>query len=206
MRIRHGELEECLSDPQKWVAAKLAPTGGGPRAGYDHCLREGLYRFHKTEDVAAARLYIERTATNRGLVNRLRVEQLQVRFDTYIQWYESSGVVVADHRSQLDFDLDSGLILGGTVSRVDITSDGYRAILLGLRKPSWQQETRMPLIQRAMATRYERPEDEISVGYQNLDGGELDVVTYSQSVLNEAENLARQLALTVAIEVAAFGA
>ena len=91
------------------------------------------------------------------------------------------------------------------MSRVDITSDGYRAILLGLRKPTWQQETRMPLIQRAMATKYERPEDEVSVGYQKLDGGELDVATYSQSALNEAENLARQLALTVAIEVAAFG-
>ncbi len=126
-------------------------------------------------------------------------------FDTYIQWYESSGVIVADHRSRLDLDLENGLILGGTVSRLDITNDGYRAILLGSRKPTWQQETRMPLIQRTMAAKYERPEDEVSVGYQNLDGSDLEVVVYSQTTLNEAENIARQLASIVSIEVLNFG-
>jgi len=56
-----------------------------------------------------------------------------------------------------------------------------------------------------MAAKYERPEDEVSVGYQNLDGSDLEVVVYSQTTLNEAENIARQLASIVSIEVLNFG-
>jgi hypothetical protein len=167
-------------------------------------LREGIYHFHKTGDAAAARTYIERTTSKRKLVNRLRLDGILTGFDSYLHWFETSGVIVADHRSTLDFDLGSELTLGGTVSRLDITSDGYRAILLASRTPRWQQEIRIPLVQRAMAVKYGRPEDELSVGYQGLDGTDLEVVVYSQTDLDQAEGIARQLAETVSIELLNF--
>lgn len=206
MKVRHAELEECLRDPRKWVAAKFDTSSGGPRPGYDYCLREGIYHLHKTDDAAAARTYIERTTSRRKLGNRLRLDGILTRFDLYLHWFEGSGLIVADHRSTLSFDLGSELILGGTVSRLDITSDGYRAILLASRTPGWQQEIRMPLIQRAMAVKYGRPEDELSVGYQGLDGTDLEVLIYSQADLDQAESVARQLAETVSTELLTFQA
>jgi hypothetical protein len=205
VRLTHSELQDCLNDPSRWVASKVNPAKGGPRPGYDFCLREGIYHYHKTGDLLAARTYIERTTSRRKLANRFRIDEILGRFDSYVQWYQNANIVVADHRSRLDYGLGAGVILGGTISRLDITDHGYRAILLGQRNPVWSNELRMPLIQRAMAIKYERPEDELSVGYQNLDGTQIELVLYSDDVLNLAENTAQQLATTISAEAATMG-
>ena len=201
MRISHAELEECIRDPAAWVAAKFDTSKkGGPRGGYDLCLREGIFRFHKTGDSINARGHIEQTVVKRNLVNRLRIEDILERFDAYVYWFNNSGVIVADHRARLNFDLGSGLILGGTVSRLDVTSDGYRAILLTKIRPGWQEELRMRLIQRAMARKYGRPEAEVAVGYQELDASNIETALYSKEELDEAEVKSRGLALGVMVE------
>lgn len=201
MKISHRELEDCLRDPSGWVATKLSPSSGGPRGGYDFCLREGIYRFHKTEDPAEARRYIEQTTSRRKLTNRLRLESVLERFDAYVYWFLNSGLIVADHRSRLDFDLGSGVSLGGQISRLDMMPDGYRAVLLGKIPPGWRQELRMPLIQRGAARKYSRPEDEVSVGLQELDASNLETVSFSPTELDEAEETARQLAAGVDSEI-----
>jgi hypothetical protein len=204
VRISHKELEECLRDPPSWVASKFNDSAGGPRGGYDYCLREGIYYFHKTDDPAGTRNYLERTLSKRKLANRLRVEGVLERFDAYVYWFRKSGVLVADHRCQLEFDLGSGLILGGVISRLDITSGGYRSILLGAIPLTWRGEARMPLIQRGMAKKYGRPEDEFAIGYQELDASDLQTGSYSREELDEAEENARRLAEGINREITKY--
>jgi hypothetical protein len=201
MRISHAELEDCLRDPASWVATKFDASTGGPRGGYDYCLREGIYRFHKIDDSSEARRYLEQSIINRKLINRLRIENTLERFDAYVYWFRNSGVIVADHRARLNLELGPGLTLGGVVSRLDITSSGYRAILLNRIRPSWQEETRMRLIQRGMARKYGRSEEEFTVGYQELDASNLEATSYSQEELDEAEETSRQLAEEILVEV-----
>jgi hypothetical protein len=63
---------------------------------------------------------------------------------------------------------------------------GYRAILLGGYPQDWSSQIRMPLLQRAVAYRYGRPADGISIGVQRFDGSGLVVRKYSQGEIQSA--------------------
>ena len=169
MRISHIELERCLSDPSAWVASKFSPSPNWIRQGYDACLKQGIYRFHKTDDPTAGRTKIEYAASRLKLTNRLRIDDALARFDAYVHWAFDSGTLVADVQVGIELDLGSELILGGQVARLDITEDGYRGVLLGGFNHGWQHELRLPLIQRAMASKYERSESAFVIARQELD-------------------------------------
>ena len=102
----------------------------------------------------------------------------------------------------LNFNLGHNFELGGEISRidVDIESGGYKGVLLGDRPVDWRRQLRFPLIQRALADKLQRPEAEISVGFQNIDATQLDIISFPRVILDEAEDRARKLALTVSNE------
>jgi hypothetical protein len=103
---------------------------------------------------------------------------------------------------RLNFNLGHNFELGGEVSRidVDIDSDGYNGVLLGERPTDWRLQLRFPLIQRALANQLQRPESEISVGFQSIDGAQLELLSFPRMILDEAEGRARQLAITLSNE------
>jgi len=72
------------------------------------------------------------------------------------------------------------------VGRVDITTNGYRAVLLGAAPEDWKNQLRMPLIQLAVASMYNRPANQTEVGFQNLDGSKLTTTLYSRSQIERA--------------------
>ena len=115
-----------------------------------------------------------------------------------MSWFQCEGVMAIGSRARLNFDLGHGVILGGHISRVDITTNrttnGYRAILLEGIPLRWNEELRMPLIQRGLALVYGRPEDKFVVGIQELDTCALVETSYSTAAMNDAEQTARQLA------------
>lgn len=202
MRISHTQLAQCHKNPATWVANQFNRDGSFFRRGYDYWFREGIYSFHRDEDRKAARQYIEKQLINQGLTTHHRIQDALERFDAYISWYISEGIIVIDSRVRLDFELGHGIILGGLVSRIDMIQQGYRAVLLRNIHPGWEEELRMPLIQRALATAYERPENEFVVGIQELDASKLSVTSYSQTNMDNAERIAQQLARQVAVELA----
>jgi hypothetical protein len=204
VRISHRELEECLRNPSKWVAYKAEPTGGGPRAGYDYCLREGIYHLHKFGNSSDAQQNIQKLIKSFKLRNLMRVDDVTQRFNAYITWLNKAGVVVADQRFRINSDLGSGLILGGVISRIDMTAEGYRAVLLGPIKSLWRDELRMPLIQRIVAKAYGRSEVDFSVGCQELDASNMGVISYSSADIDQAEERAQSLATTIKIESAKY--
>jgi hypothetical protein len=198
LKISHLELEACRRDVVRWVAARLAP-GAGPRAGYAGMTKLAIYRYHATGDAGAARDHL------RALLGRFGNEGKKLgaeyELDAYIEWAERSGLIVADRKVRLGYDLSSGISLGGEVSRVDVDlNGGYRAVLLGTCDPGWRAELRMPLLQRAIADHFSRDEAEISVGVQELDGTGLQTVQYATDQVDEAEERARTVAAQLARE------
>ncbi len=194
MRIRLGELEECRRDPHSWIREKLDAQGGGPRGGYDYLLRLGIYRFHKVGDLSIARSYLEQLIQNRRLTNDSRILGTLDRLEAYVRWCSVSGLVVADCGMRVDYDLGHGISLGGTVHRVDVTSEGYRGVQLGSPPPNWADQLGMRLMQRVLGSVYARPENEVQVGVQALDGSWLSTVCLDATSLDAAEQEARRMA------------
>ncbi|MDE0084718.1 MAG: hypothetical protein OXU23_03335 [Candidatus Poribacteria bacterium] len=121
-----------------------------------------------------------------------------------MHWFQSSGITILKSQVRFNFGIGHGVILGGLISRIDMTLQGYRAILLETIPPQWKEELRMPLIQRGLAHAYGRREDKFEVGIQELDASDLVVNVYSKSELDDAEQLAQQLAEKVANEYAKY--
>jgi len=197
-RISHTELTAAQQDFSAWWRAKQASTTGRRRLGYAQAIKLAVYRFHKLRgDRVAALAHFDQLVA-RSLTNAKRIAQARLQLEAYMEWVGHSAVIVADHRVRLNLLLDVDVALVGEVSRIDIGRRGYRAVLLGARFPSrWKQETRMPLIQTAVANEYERSADDISVAVQLLDGSGLDETSFDADERDQALRSAIALARRV---------
>jgi len=203
MRISHIQLETCRSNPIQWVKLRLNQgTSASPQFGmsYDRALRLAIHSFHKT-DATTARRYLEnlilRQQQKKKFLNRPRVDGIRRDLESYMKWRKSCSDTVIDSDFQLKDTGTSFLTLGGKISRLDLTSNGYRAVLFGVPNPTWKQELRMPLIQSLVAEMYGRPVEEITVGFQRLDGQNLETTTYSRVEIKRALKQFQSLAETV---------
>lgn len=78
---------------------------------------------------------------------------------------------------------------------------GYRIILLEQIVPEWDEELRIPLIIRAMAQDYDRPENEFVIGLQDLETLEIEVTTMNTNEIDQAYLMGKQLASIVKTEL-----
>jgi len=88
----------------------------------------------------------------------------------------------------VDLDIGHGITLGGEISRVDIEAarGEYRAILLDAPASDWTRELRMPLIQIAMAQKFERDPSDVTVGFQPIGGSRLSSHRFGSRALTAA--------------------
>ena len=194
MRISHRQLTACLEDPTAWLQRSRAGTV--LRWSYAYATEVAIYRFHQANYRAAALRHLAETFAQRGMTSIERQHLAEERLLQYIGWLRAEQPIFAMVRMQVDLDLGHGWRLGGLVSRVDhdLESEGYRAVLFGDAGADWDEELRMPLLQRAVASRVHRPEHEVSVGVQGLDGNDLETVVYLAPDIDEALRVARDLA------------
>ena len=196
MRISHRELAQCQSNPTEWVSNQVNQTEKFYRMSYERCLREEINRFHQYRDVKVARQHLQEKFLKHKLKNNSRIQETLRCLNAYMNWFQSEGIMPIGSQFPLNFGLGHGVILGGYISRVDMMPKpkGYRAILLENIPLRWDEELRMPLIQRSLARFYHRPEDKFAVGIQELDARDLVEVSYSKAAMDDAEQIARQLA------------
>lgn len=200
MRISHRELAQFQRNPAEWISKKDNPTANFRRQGYNQCLREGIYFFHRHENDKMAREYIQDRIIKLGLKNEPRIQKTLRYYDTYIDWFQSRKITTARSRVTLNFDIGNGLILGGIICRIDMIPQGYRAILLQEIPLQWEEELRMPLIQRGIARTFYRPEEDFKVGFQELDTSNLVDNSYSKKEIDNAQMIVKQLAEEVISE------
>jgi hypothetical protein len=187
MKISHTELDQCRVNPRLWVQAKATPGSSFRTYGYNQALIHAIRRFHKLgDDANSARQYLQSSLAEH-FENQARSDQVLDSFDEYVSWCVQSAVVVADSKFRIKLDLGVALELRGEVHRLDIIQGGYRAVLLGDYPANWRKQLRMPLLQRAVASIYGRPVEEIEMGVQHLDGSDLVVCKYSSRQQRQAE-------------------
>ena len=164
IRISHSELAAAQQDFAAWWRLKQAPATEGRRLGYAQAVKLAIYKYHSLQSNRGASLAHFDQLVAARLTNAQRIAQARLQLHAYIDWAERSAVIVADHRVRLNLPLERDVVLGGEVSRIDLEPKGYRAVLLMARVPArWQQESRMPLIQLAVAYKYQRSPDDVSV-------------------------------------------
>jgi len=197
-RISHSELAAAQRDFAAWWQVKQAPATGGRRLGYAQAVKLAIYKYHSLQSNRAASLaHFDQLVAGR-LTNQQRIAQARLQLEAYIEWVENSAVIVADHRVRLNLALDTDVVLGGEVSRVDLAPKGYRAVLLMERASSrWDQESRMPLIQLAIADRYQRSPEEVMVAVQRLDGTSLNEAAFDAHTRDAAFAAAAAIARQV---------
>lgn len=202
MRIRHKELEAVRADYRRWAARSIAPGSGGPRRSYASVTRDAIYKYHKTGDAAIARGWLVDALA--PFANRARRDGALFQFDRYVEVSAQSHDVVVDFRINVNYDLGSGITLGGQVSRLDLVlaSGHYRVVLLGPRPDDWPGDLRFPLLQRAVSEMYSRDQRLTEVAIQEIDGSGLVAKTFSRSVIESAVAAARSLARDVSRELA----
>ena len=202
MKISHIEFEKCLSNPRSWVAQRISPPPGGPRTGYDGVTKLAIYKWHATGSASQTRRHLTRLLQTYRLTNANLANRATANLESYIEWCNHESPAVSNWKFRLTFNLGHNFELGGEVSRIDVVieSGGYKGVLLGDRPPGWRHQLRFPLIQRALADQLQRRESEISVGFQNIDGTQLELISFPRLMLDEAEDRARQLAKTLSNE------
>jgi hypothetical protein len=186
-RISHSELSVAQQDFAAWWRLKQAPATAGRRLGYAQAVKLAIYKYHSTQSNRDASLaHFDQLVTAR-LTNAQRIAQARLQLQAYMEWTEGSGVIVADHRVRISLALEGDVVLGGEVSRIDLEPKGYRAVLLMAQVPArWRQEPRMPLIQLAIADKYQRSPDEVSVAVQLLDGTALTEAAFAANARDAA--------------------
>jgi len=153
--------------------------------GYERVLRLSIFHFHKSSG-PAARDYMAEKIRKHNLRNVGRINEIEISLDRYLRWATGERLKVADTKVNLAHQMGF-LELRGEIGRVDVTSTGYRAVLLGKVPDGWEQQLRMPLIQVAVALMYGRPQDKTEVGFQELDASNLATRIYSERQIQRAQ-------------------
>lgn len=205
MKISHADYEVCRANPRQWVAAKFASTGGGFSYGYGQALRGAIFSLHAANSSAEGRVYLNEKM--KKFKNEERIADCKRAFREYSKWVSDSGVVVAACRVRLNQLLYRDISLGGEISRVDIDlqNDNYVAVLLGSRSPSWRNELRFPIIQYAIAEQFKRNVALVRVGYQEMNGANLETTQFAVDDIEEAVEEAKQVGRVVHTEIARLG-
>ena len=160
--------------------------------GYNRALLLSIYNYHRTRQASIARQYLHEIIQRHEFKDLARIGDVEIAFEAYVLWCETENLAVADSHILIRFG--SGfLTLVGEVSRVDVTAEYYRAVLLGPFTPDWQRQLRMPLIQKAVSEKFARPIEEVAVAVQQLDGSNLQVRSYSKALLTRSERRFVQL-------------
>lgn len=184
MRISHTQLESCLANPRSWYRAAIAAESHPYPMGYDRVLRLSIFRFHHTSG-RVARDYMAQMVRRHHFKDAGRVREIESSLDRYIGWASAEGLRVADTNVNIACEIGF-LELRGQISRIDVTSVGYRAVLLGEVPADWHSQLRMPLIQLAVALMYGRRQDKTEVGFQNLDASNLVTLLYTERQIDKA--------------------
>ena len=205
MRITHKQLETCRKDPIGWVADNISSQGSSIfLRNFDQCLEQAVFQFHKTRQADLSKVYLENRMKSAKFSDVEIFEDTRMKLNSYIAWFVNSGVTVAGGRFLLSMDLGSDITLGGFIGRIDLTQNGYRAILLENIMPAWDEDLRMPLIQIGIAKAFGRPINEVSVGIQELDASNLVVCCFKPEELATASHVAQYLSNQISRELSNY--
>jgi hypothetical protein len=178
-KISHKYLEACRTSPKAWAMSQTS-GGGFATFGYRQALNNAICVFHRSGNLKAAESKLEELI-ERNFTNSKRSDAIRGELTDYAKWFSKAGIIIADSNVTLNYPTKGFWHLGGIIARVDITPNGYRAVLFEAFDNSWKSQLRMPLIQLAIAEQFGRPPAEVRVGLHDLDGNATTDGAFSSS-------------------------
>jgi hypothetical protein len=185
MKIRLADLEKVRGDPASYRAGHRSLRAGGGM-NRRRALILAIHRYHHDgNDIEAATsyfhdLYLKHFPEDHNFeLWRSRLLNYHTRF--LEQGNEVSSV---NFRERV---VASDLLVEATVPRLDLVpSGGYAAWFFETSMYPWEQELRMPILQRHLASRFWVDPSLVSVGIYVLESGQYVCRTYSSVELDEA--------------------
>jgi hypothetical protein len=194
VKIPHRDLEEARQNPGAYVRrlSGREPRGFGPTLFRAWQLT--IYRYHETGNPAAIKSDLEKRFKKFSSGPR-QFDDYYENLQDYIRDFERLKHVVVDTKVRVNINLGASIQLVGEVSRVDLSPDeGYSAVLiLSREQTNWQDQLRMPLLQRFFAENLSVALERVKVGVYVMEGKH-EFVSYSASDVAEAEKEARSVA------------
>lgn len=195
MRISHTMIESCLANPRQWYTSTSSAASHPYKMSYSRALQLAILQYHRVS-LRVAQQYLDNLIKKHHFKDVRRVTKMESDLLSYIRWATSERVKMVDFK--VNISLPSGFLeLRGEIGRVDITATGYRAVLFGRPAANWQQQLRMPLIQVAIGQMYGRPTEDVAVGFQELDGSNLQTIIFTAAQTTSAQRRFRTLGETL---------
>lgn len=195
------DLEAARRDPGGYRRESIDSSAGrgfGPT--YSAAVRHATSRYHKVQDGAQARRYLEDMLNRQGLQRRDRVDEAIEQLDWYVGEHISRSWPLVRVRERIVVPLPPraphDLVCSGEVFRLDMDPNGGYAgwLLLQKRPTAWRDQLRFPLIQLVLSQEVlNAPVDEVAVGIIALADRAIESHTFSPSELSDAELLLDQL-------------
>jgi hypothetical protein len=195
MRISHTALDACLGNPRHWYVSLRGSASHPYKMGYARALQLAILQYHRGS-AQNAEQYLDRLVKKHNFKDARRVHKMSSDLNAYIRWSVLEHLKVVDFKAKISLPLGF-LELRGEVGRIDVTKRGYRAVLFGEPSPTWRQQVRMPLIQLAIAQMYARPAEDVAVGFQELDGSNLQTTVFTAGQISAAQRRFRTLGETL---------
>lgn len=178
-------IESCLANPRQWYTALSSAASHPYKMSYSRALQLAILQYHRVSP-RAAQQYLDNLNKKHHFKDVRRVTKMESDLLSYIRWATSERVKMVDFK--VNISLPSGFLeLRGEIGRVDVTAIGYRAVLFGKPAANWQKQLRMPLIQVAIGQMYGRPTEDVAVGFQELDGSNLQTIIFSAAQTASAQ-------------------
>ena len=169
-KISHKNLDACRTSPKAWAMSQTS-GGGFATFGYRQALNECHLRIYRSGVLKTAESKLEELI-QRNFANAKRSDAIRRELVDHANWVSKAGVIIADSNVTLNYPTKGFWHFGGIVARVDITQNGYRAVLFVSYDNSWKNQLRMSLIQLAIAEQSGRTPAEVRVGLHDLDGNQ----------------------------------
>ena len=194
MKIPHRDLEEARLN----TSAYLRKLSDGVRLGFRPSLFRAwqltIYRYHQTKNEAAAKADL-RQRFKQFASGARQFDDYCESLEKYFRDYQTLKHVVIDTAARISLNLGRDLDMVGEVSRLDVSLDGgYSALLIMSRRPAnWEDELRMPLLQKYFAEMFSVSPQQTKVGIYVIDENH-EFKSYSLNDIRDAELEARSLA------------
>ncbi len=201
MKLKHYDLEACYSNTKAWVSNHIARKDPFFRLGYNRILHYGINHYHSFLDSDSTQNHMQKMIDNNDLIDISKIHDLFTRFNNYIDWHQKANVDVIDCLQNFELDLGYDITLSGQISRVDLTTQGYRGVFFQNYAQNWELELRMPLIQESLANKYQRSSSNFTVGFHDLDSMGIIEHHYNQQEIGTAIIKAKQLARRLKFEL-----
>lgn len=192
-RLPLRELAEATADPDRYRTKLFGPSRQAQGSPYFNALRNSIFYLHKPDwTIVGAQAYLERALEK--YPNASRKAEVSDQFAWYVEEFQSSGRRVFRTRLNVNVHLPSWVpddfLSSGEVARLDLAqSGGYAAWRFASGDArGWRQDTRMPLIQEAVARELDAPTDEVTVGVYAFGDRAVEHTTYSASEIEMARS------------------